>query len=111
MCYNKLEIFEKRGRMTIDKVCKALSDPKRLEILKILNEQIASGECELEGKTCNCVLKKYFNMSQPTLTYHLQILEDAELIMPYKEGKYTFYNINQQTILKLATFFKELHEE
>jgi ArsR family transcriptional regulator, arsenate/arsenite/antimonite-responsive transcriptional repressor len=72
-------------------VFKALSDPTRREILKLLNEKdMNAGE-----------IAKYFEMSKPALTKHLDILREAELVSSEKRGQYVIYSINV-TVLQEA---------
>ena len=51
-------------------ICKALSDTKRLEIVQILSD----------GEKCGCKILDKFNITQPTLSHHMKILVDCELV-------------------------------
>lgn len=82
-------------------VFKALGDPTRREILKLLSEKDRSaGE-----------ISENFNMSKPAITKHLDILREAELISSEKEGLYVIYSINisvlQEAISNFMTFFEK----
>lgn len=56
-------------------VFKAISDPTRREILKLLNEKdLSAGE-----------IAEHFDISKPALTKHLNILREAELVQKSKE--------------------------
>ena len=74
------------------KIFKALSDNNRLILLK----RIADGE------NCGCTLINKLDITQPTMTYHLNILEDAGLITSKKEGTWRKMSLNENTI-KLVT--------
>ncbi len=81
-------------------VFKALGDPTRREILKLLREKdISAGE-----------ISENFNMSKPVITKHLDILGEAELISSEKKGLYVIYSINisvlQEAISNFMTFLK-----
>ncbi|MCK0514995.1 metalloregulator ArsR/SmtB family transcription factor [Anaerobiospirillum sp. NML120448] len=65
-------------------VFKALSDPNRLKILKILKK----------GEICGCELLKELNISQPTLSHHMRILCEANITKGRREGKWVFYTFN-----------------
>ena len=52
------------------RVLKALGDEKRLRILSLLRQ----------GERCACVLLEDLNLSQPTLSHHMKILCDANLV-------------------------------
>lgn len=66
------------------KIFKALSDPNRIRILKML--QIRS--------LCVCEIREVLELANSTVSKHLTILRDAELIHDYKEGKWVNYLLN-----------------
>lgn len=72
---------------------KALSDPNRLWII----EQLRGGEM------CACKILEQLRISQPTLSHHMRILCEAELVNCTREGKWMQYtlNMNKFTELKL----------
>lgn len=69
----------------ITKVLKAMSDEKRIRILYLLNER---------KNLCVCEIREIIGLSQPTISSHLKILENNELIVFRKEGKWVNYEIN-----------------
>lgn len=72
-------------------VFKAISDPTRREILKLLNDKdLSAGE-----------IAKHFAISKPALTKHLNILREAELVSSEKQGNFVIYSINV-TVLQQA---------
>lgn len=72
-------------------VFKAISDPTRREILKLLNEKdLSAGE-----------IAEHFVISKPALTKHLNILREAELVSSEKQGNFVIYSINV-TVLQQA---------
>lgn len=67
---------------------KALSDPIRREILRLLqNEPMAAGE-----------IAEKFDVSGATISHHLAVLRDAGLVLDDKQGKYIFYEINMSVV-------------
>jgi ArsR family transcriptional regulator, arsenate/arsenite/antimonite-responsive transcriptional repressor len=64
-------------------VVKALADPTRLEILRLLSAQ--------RGPTCVCDVVAHFGLSQPTISHHLRVLREAGLIRASKVGIWSFY--------------------
>jgi DNA-binding transcriptional ArsR family regulator len=78
--------------MTIDCVefCKALADDTRQRILTML----------LEGEKCVSDIVAEFDMSQPTISHHLGILKQFNLVTSRKEGKQVFYTINQDNVVE-----------
>lgn len=64
-------------------ICKVLSDPHRLQIMKAL----------VDGEQCASELLKAFTISQPTLSHHMKTLVEAGLVSERKQGKRTYYAI------------------
>jgi len=63
---------------------KALGDPNRIRILKILEVK----------KMCVCEIKEVLKISQPGVSKHLKILETAGLVGFRKEGLWVNYFLN-----------------
>jgi len=68
--------------------CKALSDETRQKILEMLQQ----------GEMCVSDIVESFNVSQPTVSHHLNILKNVGLVKSRKEGKLVFYSINQENV-------------
>ena len=83
-----------------DIICtlKALSDETRLGILTLLAKKEYSA----------CQLLCHFQITQPTLSYHLKILTDCGLLMGAKQGCSVFYSINQEKLKTLQKFIGKL---
>jgi len=68
------------------KVMKALSDPGRVKIIKML-----------EHKTmCVCEIQALLELAQPTISKHLKILEDAGLVVFSKDGLWVNYQLSRK---------------
>lgn len=65
------------------KVMKALSDPSRVKIMKMLQKRVM----------CVCEIKESLGVAQSTASKHLKILEDAGLITFHKEGLWVNYTL------------------
>lgn len=65
------------------KVMKALSDPSRIKIMKMLQQKMM----------CVCEIQSALQIAQSTTSKHLQILEDAGLITSKKDGLWVNYMI------------------
>jgi ArsR family transcriptional regulator len=83
------------------KVFKALSDENRLHILAVLNDS-PSGVCALAKK---------LNLTQPTLSHHIKILHDADLVIMEKEGQCKNCQINLQTLADLGIDLAKILKE
>ncbi|MCP4542315.1 MAG: winged helix-turn-helix transcriptional regulator [Chloroflexi bacterium] len=78
--------------MTIDCVefCKALADDTRQQILEML----------MEGEKCVSDIVDAFSMSQPSISHHLSVLKQFNLVANRKEGKQVFYSINRDSVVE-----------
>ncbi len=65
------------------KVMKALSDPSRLKIIKMLQHK----------PMCVCEIQKALDIPQPTTSRQLKILEDAGLAVSQKRGLWVNYDL------------------
>ena len=77
---------------------KALSDPNRLMIVDMLS-------C---GELCACVILEKFQITQPTLSFHMKTLCGCGVVKGRKEGKWMYYSLNDETVRGLRAFLKEL---
>lgn len=77
-------------------IFKALADETRLKIVQML-----SG-----GELCACHILEEFNITQPTLSYHMKILTECGLVNGVKDGSWMKYTLNVERFLML----KEVYE-
>lgn len=75
-------------------VFKALGDENRIRILQLLTD----------GEKCACRLLAEMNITQPTLSHHMKILCDSEIVIGRKEGKWTHYHISRDGIKKAKKY-------
>ncbi|MCX6151139.1 MAG: metalloregulator ArsR/SmtB family transcription factor [Ignavibacteriales bacterium] len=86
------------------KIFKALSDPNRLRILKML-----------QGKTlCVCEITAVLKLATSTVSNHLSVLKDSGFILEEKDGKWVNYKVNPRpgdsavaNILSMLPFWLE----
>lgn len=64
-------------------IFKALADPTRLEILRLVAAQ--------GGPVCACDLQAKFDLGQPTIAHHLKVLREAGLLRASRRGIWSFY--------------------
>ena len=69
---------------TFVKVMKALSDPNRIKIIKLLQQKVM----------CVCELQTAIKISQPSVSKHLKILEEAGLVDYQKDGLWVNYSLS-----------------
>ncbi|MFA6039275.1 MAG: autorepressor SdpR family transcription factor [Candidatus Peribacteraceae bacterium] len=82
-----------------DSVFKALSDPQRRQILKLLKKR------DLNVSE----LRQYFRFTGPTLSHHLDILKRAGLVATERRGKFIYYSLNtsvlEDVLVSFSSFF------
>lgn len=79
----------------------AAAEPVRLEILRIV-----SAHGELRAKD----ILPAFDITQPTLSHHMSVLEEVGLVSARREGRSVYYSINKKTFLAINDFFMALME-
>jgi ArsR family transcriptional regulator, arsenate/arsenite/antimonite-responsive transcriptional repressor len=69
----------------------ALADPARLHLISLIANAPA-------GEACACDLIEPIGKSQPTVSHHLKVLTEAELILREKRGVWAWYRINPERV-------------
>ena len=72
------------------KFFKALSDEKRLRIVKLLRAK---------DEMCICELMICLNMTQPNLSHHIQILENVGIVNRAKKGKWVYCSLSDRKLV------------
>lgn len=84
--------------MALQNTLKALADPIRREILNMLkNGRLSAGE-----------IGERFPVTAPSVSRHLSVLKDADLIRDTREGKYIFYELNTSVLEEIMLWITEL---
>ena len=84
--------------MTDDLCFKALADPTRRKILKLLNgREMTAGQ-----------LAEHFHISAPSMSHHFNLLKQADLIFARRDGQQIYYSLNTTVFQDLATFMMDL---
>ena len=65
------------------KVMKALSDPNRVKIIKMLQRKVM----------CVCEIQAALEITQPSVSKNLKILEEAGIVENHKEGLWVNYHL------------------
>jgi DNA-binding transcriptional ArsR family regulator len=77
-------------------VFQAIADPTRRAILLMVASQ---------SLTAGAIAAK-FDTARPTVSKHLQILTECELVQPEQNGREIYYHLNPQKIKELADFIE-----
>lgn len=87
---------ERSENMGLQQTLRALADPIRREILNLLKKgRLSAGE-----------ITDHFSVTGASISRHLSVLKEADLIFDTREGKFIFYEINtsvlEETLLWIA---------
>ncbi len=76
-------------------VFKALNDPTRREILRLLQEKdMTAGD-----------IADQFSISFPSISHHLDLLKQAKLVTAQKEGQFVYYSLNTTVMDEIMKWF------
>ena len=84
----------------------AISDPTRRHILQALREENA-GATGKKPSLCASDIEERVELSQPTISHHMRILEKAGLIEVKKQGHWRRYRRNEKLIAELMRNLKK----
>jgi ArsR family transcriptional regulator, arsenate/arsenite/antimonite-responsive transcriptional repressor len=74
---------------------KAVADPVRLRLLSLI-------ACHEGGESCVCDLLDAFDMTAPSVSYHLKILREAGLISSERRGTWVYYRVNPEVMARMS---------
>jgi ArsR family transcriptional regulator, arsenate/arsenite/antimonite-responsive transcriptional repressor len=79
--------------MGLNAVFKALSDPTRREILRLLSH----------GERTAGELAASFDVTKPSMSHHFAVLKEADLVQTRREGQQIYYSLNTTVVEDLLT--------
>lgn len=84
--------------MGFQNTMKALADPIRREILNLLKQKkMSAGE-----------IAEHFPVTGASISRHLSILKEADLIRDSREGKFIFYELNTSVLEEIILWMRDL---
>lgn len=87
--------------MGLQHTLKALSDPIRREILNLLKRgRLSAGE-----------ISGHFSVTDASISRHLSVLKEADLIRDTREGKFIFYELNTSVLEEIMLWVRDLKGE
>lgn len=87
--------------MGLQQTLRALSDPIRREILNLLkNGRMSAGD-----------IVSHFDVTGASVSRHLSVLKDADLIRDTREGKFIFYELNASVLEEIMLWIAQLKGE
>lgn len=82
----------------VSMVFKALADPTRRRILKLLQKKdMTAGE-----------IADQFNISKPSISHHLNILKQSGLVLDERRGQFISYSLNMTVFQEIMSWFSEI---
>lgn len=79
-------------------IFKALNDPTRRKILHMLREkELKAGE-----------IADAFQISKPSISHHLDLLKQADLVMCDRDGQFLIYSLNTTVLEETANWLLDL---
>ncbi len=87
--------------MGLQNTLKALADPTRREILNLLKRgRMSAGE-----------ITEHFDVTAASISRHLSVLKEAELIRDERQGKFIIYELNASVLEEIMLWITELKGE
>ena len=87
--------------MSLQNTLKALSDPIRREILNLLKQgRMSAGD-----------IAEHFSVTGASISRHLSVLKEADLIRDTREGKFIYYDLNASVLEEIVLWVKDLKGE
>lgn len=81
---------------------KCLSDPTRLDILKIILER---------QNVCVCEITEILQLSQPKISRHLALLRNLSILLDERKGQWVYYRLNPHLPEWVNAVFSVLNAE
>jgi ArsR family transcriptional regulator, arsenate/arsenite/antimonite-responsive transcriptional repressor len=89
-----------RSRTAIVGLLRALADPTRLEIFRLIAAQDAA--------LCACDVVARFDLGQPTISHHLRVLREAGLVDAERRGIWTYFTVRPGAVEALRSAVESL---
>lgn len=87
--------------MGIQQTLKALADPIRREILNMLKGgRLSAGE-----------ITEHFSVTGASISRHLSVLKEADLVRDKREGQFIFYELNASVLEEIMLWITDLKGE
>ena len=84
--------------MSLQNTLRAISDPTRREILEMLKDgRMSAGD-----------IVARFEVTGASISRHLSVLKEADLIRDKREGKFIFYELNTSVLEEIMLFISDL---
>jgi DNA-binding transcriptional ArsR family regulator len=89
---------ERKSNMGLQQTMRALADPIRRQILNLLKKgRMSAGD-----------IVEHFEVTGASVSRHLSVLKDADLIRDTREGKFIYYELNTSVLEEIMLFISDL---
>jgi len=97
-CFTPLvrEPIGEAAAVRLAQVFKAFADPVRLRLVSLI-------AAHQSGEVCVCDLTAAFDLTQPTISYHLKILRQAGIVDCERRGSWIYHRIVPSTLERMAS--------
>jgi ArsR family transcriptional regulator, arsenate/arsenite/antimonite-responsive transcriptional repressor len=89
------EPLPESGAQELALLFRAVADPVRLRLLSLI-------ACHPGGESCVCDLLDAFDMTPPSISYHLKILREAGLLSSERRGTWVYYRVNPDVMARMS---------
>lgn len=85
-------------KLSFNEAFKAIADPNRRKILSLLKKgDLTAGE-----------IAEHFDMQKPSVSHHLKILKQADLVEDRRVGQHIYYSLNTTVFQDLMSWFYDI---
>jgi ArsR family transcriptional regulator, arsenate/arsenite/antimonite-responsive transcriptional repressor len=85
--------------MRLNEAFKAIADPTRREVLRLLRQR---------GEMTAGDLAEHFDMSKPSMSHHFTVLKQADLVTTRRDGQQIWYALNTTVVEDLLSIIWDL---
>ena len=86
----------------IDEQLKALADPVRMRVIKLLALPVRSRSDEEHNGLCGCDVESVMGVGQSTVSHHMKLLTKAGLVTTQKKGRWVYYRLDREAFAFLS---------
>lgn len=89
------EALTPEGAAALAHTFKVMGDPVRLRVLSLIAARKG-------GEVCVCEITDAFDLTGPTISYHLRLLREADLVDCERRGTWVYYWIKPEKLARLS---------
>jgi len=92
-CTSHAEAIDHKAVESRGALLAALGDPIRLGIIELLSNH---------DRLCVCDIAEAFPVEQPTISHHLRVLREADLVDVVRQGHWAYYGLKRDVLKRVA---------